>query len=415
MSNDEWMIPARVLIVPDKFKGTLDAENACAAMAKGWTSARAEDRLELLPMSDGGDGFGEVLGQLYKARLRSVRTLDAAHRPIRAQWWWVAGQKLAIIESACVIGLAMLPPRKFHPFQLDTFGLGRVLQAAAAAGARKCVIGIGGSATNDGGFGLARALGWKFLDRSGQALEQWWQLTSLVRVVPPEHTWRMEVTVAVDVANPLLGRHGCTRVYGPQKGVMPQDMALAESCLRRLKTVLERQLIPGLDLPETRTSSPRVASEPPLDHDLVTELRSPDPARLKLNRALALTPGAGAAGGLGFGLMAFAGAKPASGFDLFARTAHLEERIRQSDLVITGEGAVDRQTRMGKGAGQVMRLCRKLKIPCIALAGVVEARASAAPLFSSAFALTDITTLKEAKMRPAYHLARLSALAARSF
>jgi glycerate kinase len=364
--------PLRVLIVPDKFKGTLAAADVCAAIAKGWKSVRAGDRLKGLPMSDGGDGFGGVLGQLLPARLRSVRTLDAAHQPIRADWWWVAGQELAIIEAARVIGLAMLPPKKFHPFHLDTFGLGRVLQAAANVGARKCVIGIGGSATNDGGFGLARALGWKFRDQSGRTLEQWSLLRDLASVEPPSERLRMEMTVAVDVGNPLLGPRGCTRVYGPQKGIEPEDVLHAERCLRRLKTVVEQTL----------------------------------------NLEWARTPGAGAAGGLGFGLMAFAGAKPQSGFEVFCSAARLEERLRQSDLVITGEGAVDRQTGMGKGVGQVMRLCRKLKIPCITLAGAVEAGIRSGRLFSRTFALTDITSLDEAKARPDYHLARLSALTA---
>jgi glycerate kinase len=152
----------------------------------------------------------------------------------------------------------------------------------------------------------------------------------------------------------------------------PDDFALAENCLRRLKTVMEKSSSLGL----------------------------------------AATPGAGAAGGLGFGLMAFAGAKPRPGFAVFADAARLEERIRWSDVVLTGEGAVDRQTRMGKGVGQILRLCRKLNVPCIALAGVVESGIRTAPLFSRTFALTDITTLAEAKRRPARHLEKLSTLAA---
>jgi glycerate kinase len=362
------------LIVPDKFKGTLAAADVCGAIAKGWKSVRAGDWLEGLPMSDGGDGFGGVLGRLLKAQLRSVRTLDAAHEPIRAHWWWVASQELAIIEAARVIGLAMLPPKKFHPFHLDTFGLGRVLRAAANAGAGKCVIGIGGSATNDGGFGLARALGWKFRDQSGRPLEQWSRLRELASVEPSSERWRMDITVAVDVGNPLLGPRGCTRVYGPQKGIKPEDVLHAEKCLRRLKTVVEQTL----------------------------------------NLEWARTPGAGAAGGLGFGLMAFAGAKPQSGFEVFSSAARLEERMRQCDLVITGEGAVDRQTGMGKGVGQVVRLSQRLKIPCITLAGAVAAGIRTGRRFSQTFALTDITSLDEAKTRPDYHLARLSALTAGS-
>src|SRR5580658_1595116 len=165
----------RILIVPDKFKGSLTARQAANAIARGWRKARPKDFLELLPMSDGGDGFGEVLSGLLGASRRSVMTLDAAHRPLRCVWGWAKTQT-AIIESAKVNGLAMLAGKGFHPFQLDTFGLGKVLRAAWSAGARECVMGVGGSGTNDGGFGLARALGWRFFSGAGLELEEWWQL-----------------------------------------------------------------------------------------------------------------------------------------------------------------------------------------------------------------------------------------------
>jgi glycerate kinase len=366
---EKSMVTRRVLIVPDKFKGTLAAPDVCAAIAKGWQSVRPRDRMELLPMSDGGDGFGAVMGELLSARRRSVPTLDAAHRPVSARWWWQPEEKLAVIEAARVIGLALLPPGKFHPFALDTFGLGRVLAAASRAGAGRCVVGIGGSATNDAGFGLARALGWKFYDRAGTELDQWWQAIHLHRITSPRQPCNLSLTVAVDVSNPLLGPRGCTRVYGPQKGLRPEEMAFAEKCLRRLSAVMEKQC----------------------------------------GRALAAIPGAGAAGGLGFGLMAFAGAKAASGFDVFAGAAQLAARIRHADLVITGEGAVDRQSFMGKGVGRVAELCRRLEVPCVALAGVVNAPAAAARFFARSAALTDLVTPDDARSRPQFHLQRLSA------
>ena len=121
-------------------------------------------------MSDGGEGFGEIISKLLGAKPRKIKTVDAAHQPIETIWWWEPKTKTAVIESAKIIGLAMLPSKKFHPFQLDTFGLGKVLLAAQKLGCRHCVIGIGGSATNDGGFGMARALGWKFFDGNGKQL-----------------------------------------------------------------------------------------------------------------------------------------------------------------------------------------------------------------------------------------------------
>jgi glycerate kinase len=365
----------RILIVPDKFKGSLTARQAADAIARGWHEARPEDSLDLLPMSDGGDGFGDVLSSLLDARTRRVRTLDAAHRPLRCAWWWRARTKTAIVESANVIGLAMLPRAKFHPFQLDTFGLGKVLRAAEKAGAVDCVIGIGGSATNDGGFGLARALGWQFFGHDGRRLHQWWQLAQLSGLRPPSAPLNLRVIVAVDVRNPLLGPSGCSRIYGPQKGLRPDDLYLTEKGLARLASVLqERHHIEGADL-----------------------------------------PGAGAAGGLGFGLRAFAGARIESGFDLFARYARLEKRIRAADVAITGEGAMDEQTRMGKGVGQIARLCARGGVPCVGLAGVVDKPLKESRVFAHTRALTEITTLPQAQRHAARGLERLSEETARGW
>ena len=150
-------MPLNVLVVPDKFKGTLTAQAAAELIARGWREARPDDHLVLLPMSDGGDGFGSVLSGLFEGEEQSLATVDAAHRPLQASWWWDRRTQTAIIESAGIIGLALLPPNKFHPFDLDTFGLGAALQATAGKGARNCLMGLGGSATNDGGFGLAES------------------------------------------------------------------------------------------------------------------------------------------------------------------------------------------------------------------------------------------------------------------
>ena len=358
----------RILIVTDKFKGSLTAHQAAAAIARGWRKARPKDFLDLLPMSDGGDGFGEVLSGLLAAKERSIKTLDAAHRDVPCVWWWQAKTRTAIIESAKVNGLAMLTGKGLHPFQLDTFGLGKVLRATEKAGAKKCVIGIGGSATNEGGFGLACALGWKFFARSGRRLDEWWQLSELTKITAPRAWLKPRLLVAVDVRNPLLGPSGCSRIYGPQKGLSPHDFPLAEKSLARMAAVLKEQH--GLG-----------------DTDV---------------------PGAGAAGGLGFGLHAFAKAEIVSGFDLFASYAQLEKRIRAADAVITGEGAMDEQTRMGKGVGQIARYCARLGVPCLGLAGTIHASVRQSKLFAPARALTEIADLPRAKSEAASCLEQLS-------
>jgi glycerate kinase len=363
-----------VLIIPDKFKGTLTAAEAAEAIARGWRSERPADSLDLLPMSDGGDGFGEVTSALLKARIQYVKTVDAAHRPCVARWWWEPRRRTAIIESAAVIGLAMLPPNRFHPFQLDTLGLGAVVRAAVKRGARRCLIGIGGSATNDGGFGLARALGWEFFGQSGEPIEQWTGLIRLEQIrAPRRRRWFSSLVVATDVQNRLLGAHGASRVYGPQKGLREEDFALADRCLGRLARVAGQQF----------------------------------------ERDFAREPGAGAAGGLGFGLMAFLRAEMRPGFDLIARQASLERRLRAVDLVITGEGAIDRSTLMGKGVGQIGRRCRALRIPCIGLAGMISASTGTRACFTQEHALTELTTVAQAKARPAYWLERLARRVAR--
>jgi glycerate 2-kinase len=365
----------RVLIVPEKFKGTLTAQAAAAAMAAGWRKARPGDRVETLPMSDGGDGFGAVLGELMGAREEFTQTVNAAHQPTLASWWHVKTSKTAIIDSAEIIGLAMLPAGKFHPFQLDSYGLGKVMQAAVRAGTTRGIVGIGGSATNDGGFGMARALGWKFFNQSWDELTEWWQLRELTRIRPPAQSLDWKLTVAVDVGNPLLGRNGCSRIYGPQKGLRSQDLALAERCLARLSEVLKAQ------------------------HKIGD----------------AKMPGAGAAGGLGYGLMTFAGARMESGFEIFARIARLDHRIRKADLVLTGEGRIDGQTYMGKGVGQIARRCRKWGVPCLALAGIILEPARARQLFARARALTEITDLARAQSEAARHLRQLAVEMARVF
>jgi glycerate kinase len=326
-------------------------------------------------MSDGGDGFGVVLGQLLGAEPRSTKTVDAAHRPITSEWWWEPRSRTAVIEAARVNGLAQLPPGKYHPFELDTLGLGEVLREAAEAGAKRCVMGIGGSATNDGGFGVARAMGWEFFNAKSAQLDRWTDLHSLSQIkIPQRDRWFDDLSVAVDVNNPLLGPSGCTRVYGPQKGLKETDFEFCERCLGNLAAIAHQEL------------HVNTASE----------------------------PGAGAAGGLGFGLRTFLGARLRPGFELFAEMAGLAERMERADLVLTGEGAIDDQTLMGKGVGELAALCQKLNKPCFGLAGVVSNADQARQLFTNVHSMTALTTQHEAKTNAGKWLEEVSREAARS-
>ena len=372
----------RVLIVPDKFKGTLTAPEAATAIARGWGEARPQDQLELVPMSDGGEGFGELLGTLLGAERRICETTDAAGRPCRAEWWAAPESGTAIFETAQVNGLARLPPGQCHPFPLDTFGIGAVLRDIEQSGLHRLILGLGGSATNDGGFGLARALGWIFRDGAGTEIRSWTGLDRLAAAEPPARPLDLaQIVIAVDVANPLLGPHGATRVYGPQKGLRPEDLTKAEGCLARLAETLRPRLGPAAER----------------------------------------EPGAGAAGGLGYGLKAFAGGEFRPGAAIFAELAGLDDKIRQADWVITGEGALDEQSRMGKGTGFVADLAARAGKRCLCLAGRIASSFGAlspdgvvggSKDFAAWAIVPDVATEAESRAHPAECLRRLAALAA---
>jgi glycerate kinase len=325
-------------------------------------------------MSDGGDGFGVVLSEMLNAQVRATKTVDAAHRPVTAEWWWEPKSATAIVEAARVNGLAQLPRGKFHPFELDTFGLGEVLKDAVEAGAKRCVMGIGGSATNDGGFGVARAMGWEFFNAKSAIIERWTDLHTLSQIkIPQRERWFGEFSVAVDVNNPFLGPLGCTRVYGPQKGLKETDFDFTERCLACLDAVAQQEL--------------------------------------HVNTAM--EPGTGAAGGLGYGLRTFLGAKLTPGFELFGQLANLVSRIEKSDVVVTGEGAIDEQTLMGKGVGELAALCRKLDKPCIGLAGIVTDEGKARQLFTGVQCITSVTNADDAKANAGKWLQEIASRSAR--
>ncbi len=367
----------RVLIVPDKFKGTLSARRAAESIARGWSEIRPSDLIEQLPMADGGDGFGEVLGHLLKAERQTCATVDSSGQARVVEWWLETGAGTAIIETAQIIGLALLPAGMQHPLKLDTFGIGAVFRQAKQAGARRLYVGIGGSSTNDGGFGLARSLGWRFRDATGTEIRTWTELDQLAHLEAPLHPLSFErLIIAMDVTNPLLGTNGASRTYGPQKGLREEaDLLKAEACLSRLARVTE-----------TLTG-----------------------------QNFSLHPGAGAAGGLGFGLEAFCGGVFQPGSEIFSTLSGLDQRIRDADLVITAEGALDEQTLMGKGVGAIAHAAARAGKRCLCLAGSVAVEPAKVPWpdFKSYAIVPAIARLEESMACPDDCLRRLAALAAR--
>jgi glycerate kinase len=331
----------RILIAPDKFKGSLSATVVAQTIAEAFGEHPGRFELDLCPIADGGEGTAEAIITAKKGSWIECQTVDAQNRAVTAKYGLIlgSGPTEAVMENSAACGLAMVSDLPLDPATASTYGTGLMMLDAIRCGAKRIIIGIGGSATNDGGTGMARALGFRFLDEKGEELQNLPRdLDRLHRIEKPIGSFA-EVIVACDVTNPLLGPEGCTRVYGPQKGV--EDFAYFESRLERLAKIVERDL--GVN-----------------------------PAEV---------PGAGAAGGLGFGLMAFCGAKLTSGFDLIADLIDLRCRVAAADFVITGEGRIDAQTLHGKGPMGVALMARELGKPVAAIAGLIEAREALAPHF----------------------------------
>lgn len=332
----------RILVAIDKFKGSLSATVAAETIASTLKRAIPDVECDSCPIADGGEGTAEAVIAALHGEWCGVPTTDAQQRPVVARYGLVRdGSTLeAVMEMSAASGLAMVSDLPLNPAVASTCGTGSMMHHAIQSCVSQIVIGIGGSATNDGGIGMAAVLGFRFLDATGTPLEPEIQnMDRLARILPPTRLELPAILVACDVNNPLLGPQGCTRVYGPQKGVT--DFDFFEARLQRLADVAKRDL--------------------DVDHRDV--------------------PGAGAAGGLGFGLMTFCKARLTSGFDLIADLVHLRDRVAAADLVITGEGRLDDQTLHGKGPMGVAEMARALGKPVAAFAGAIEAEERLSPRF----------------------------------
>lgn len=309
----------KILIACDKFKGSLTAPEACAAIREGILSALpdVDKGMEVIPIADGGDGIASALTESLSGEWASMEVRNALGVPVTARFGVIDQGRTAVIEMAEASGLARLDEKQLAPGIANTFGTGQLIGAAIKKGVTKIILGIGGSATNDAGTGMALSLGWKFLDASQHELTSLPQdLEKVQEIIPPRSLQLPEVLVACDVVNPLLGPNGCTRVYGPQKGISEADFEKHELGLTNLVTRLE-------------------AGE------------------------IATKPGAGAAGGLGFGATVFLNASLTPGFELVAEILKLEEAVSAADLIITGEGRLDRQSLEGKAPFGVAQLARQ--------------------------------------------------------
>ncbi len=327
----------RILVAADKFKGSMTASQACAAIARGLESVFPEAKVVQLPVADGGEGTARAVCQALDGEWVEAAVHDPMGRAVTAGYALVHedGIETAVMEMSEASGLWRLAENERDPMCASTFGTGEMILDAQSRGVQRILIGIGGSATNDGGSGMAEALGYRFFDEKRVPLRGMpVGLEKIASIESPDVPDFGETMVACDVKNPLLGDNGATRIYGPQKGVKPKDLEFLEARLRQLAIVVGAWRGKDEDFSEV--------------------------------------PGAGAAGGLGFGLLSFCGAELAPGFDLVADALGLRAEIETADLVITGEGKIDAQTLEGKAPAGVARLAAEAGIPVAAFGGMVE-------------------------------------------
>jgi glycerate 2-kinase len=355
----------KIVIAPDSFKGSLSAVRASAAIARGVRDALPDAECDLCPMADGGEGTVEALLAAAGGEARTTRVVGPLGEPVEAHWGLIEEGRTAVIEIAEAAGLGLVPEDRRDPARTTSYGVGELIRAALDAGARRLIVGVGGSATNDGGAGMAQALGVRFIGPStphlcGGALEaieaiDWSGLDPRLA--------ETEVVVASDVDNPLTGPEGAAAVYGPQKGMRSEQLAPLDRGLEHLARWV------GAAPPPSAIVG--AAPPPPSAHD---RMEATPPPRLDARQLIAF-PGAGAAGGLGFGLIAFCGARLVSGAELMLSVLRFDERVRGADLVLTGEGRLDGQSVRGKTVIAVAKAAARHRVPAIALAGAIGPQA----------------------------------------
>ena len=325
----------KIVIAPDSFKGSLTALQVAEAMEVGLRRVFPDATIEKVPMADGGEGTVQSLVDATGGEILTAQVMDPLGNTIDAQYGVLGDGVTAVIEMAEASGLTLVPLDKRDPRVTTTYGTGELIGAALAHGCRKLIIGIGGSATNDGGAGMAQALGAKLLTASGEQIKPGGDhLATLNSIDLSELDPRItetETVVACDVNNPLTGEQGASYVYGPQKGATREMIEMLDANLAHFDKILQRDL----------------------------------------SKSVGNVPGAGAAGGLGAGLMAFVDASLKSGIEIVTEAAQLSKRLADADLVITGEGQINFQTVFGKTPVGVARVAKTHNIPVIAIAGSI--------------------------------------------
>ncbi len=329
----------KIVIAPDSFKGCLSALEVCDAAADGISAISDDYEIVEVPMADGGEGTVQSLVDATDGQFVTERVTGPLGEPVDATYGLLGDGETAVIEMAAASGLPLVPEHSRNPLHTTTYGTGELIRAALDKGRRKLIVGIGGSATTDAGAGVAQALGVRLLDDHGEEIEPTGaglgRLATIDMSGADPRLPDTEIRVACDVDNPLYGERGAAHVYGPQKGASPEDVKVLDRHLRRFADIVQRDL--GLDVRDI--------------------------------------PGAGAAGGLGAGLVAFCGASLEPGVEIVIDAVDLPGQMRGADLCITGEGAIDSQTAFGKTPAGVTAVARRQGVPVIAIGGGVALNA----------------------------------------
>lgn len=323
----------KFILAPDSFKGTMTAATVAATMRAGVLDVFPDAECIEVPMADGGEGTTQSLVDALGGKLLHVDVADALGRTRTAHFGWIEAERLAVVEIAEAAGIEHLTTEELNPREANTAGVGQLLNHILELSPARLIVGLGGSATNDGGWGMARTLGAVATTAAGKEIET--RALALANAANLDTSgiserWQdVEITLACDVDNPLTGERGATAVFGPQKGVQPNEVEVFDAALAQWGKLLD-------------SASGRAVSE---------------------------IPGAGAAGGLGAAFMALLGAKPQRGVEVVIATVKLGEKIAGADFVFTGEGSMDYQTKFGKTPWGVMLTARKQNIPTIAFTG----------------------------------------------
>ncbi len=325
----------KIVVAPNAFKDSLTAKQAGEAICKGIAAVTPDAECVYVPVADGGDGLFNVFQTVFGGECVTKTVTGPLGKKMEADFLYIPDTKTAVVEMARASGLALLKQEERDARATTTLGTGELVLAAVEKGATKILVGIGGSATNDGGIGLATALGVKFLDENNKEVEPVGESLPAIRKIDMSglkfDPKKISIEAVCDVDNPLCGDRGAAAVFGPQKGAKPEDVKYLDAGLDNLSEVVKKDL----------------------------------------NKDLCHMPGSGAAGGLGFGLASFLDAKLRPGVDVVLDMVGIDKELDGADLAITAEGALDFQTAFGKGPAGVGGRAKKKGVPCIALAGGV--------------------------------------------